>query len=180
MSSPLEEIDLLEDIVVDAFKSDESSVEKISTIPVLGKSHQNGITAFEYSTWTDLGEDLIFAPRDSSTGRKKLLFYPSRQQFSVSTNGCQDTVPSITAKTGLYLEGSVSPPTSDVDIKILAAGNSKFATLKKGDITAETKTNSDGLFFAGPLYDDIGYEVEASKVYIIFGKQIYMVFSLSS
>jgi len=163
ISSPLEEIDLLEDIVVDAFKSGESSVDKISTIPVLGKSHQNGITAFEYSTWTDLGEDLIFFPRDSSTGRKKILFYPSRQQFSVSTNGCQDNVPSITAKTGLYLEGSVSPATSDVDIKILAAGNGKFATLKKGDIAAETKTNSDGSFFAGPLYDDIGYEVEASK-----------------
>ncbi|XP_051224560.1 uncharacterized protein [Lolium perenne] len=165
ISSPLEEIDLSEDIVVDAFKSDdESSIEKISTIPVLGKSHQNGITAFEYSTWTDLGENFIFVPRDSSTGRKKILFYPSRQQFSVSTNGCQDTVPSITAKTGLYLEGSVSPATSDVDIKILAAGNSKFAALKNGDIAAETKTNSKGSFFAGPLYDDIGYEVEASKV----------------
>ncbi|CAM0881057.1 unnamed protein product [Alopecurus aequalis] len=163
ISSPLEEIDLSEDIVVDAFKSDESSIEKISTVPVLGKSHQNGITAFEYSTWTDLGEDFIFVPRDSSMGRKKILFYPSRQQFSVSTNGCQDTVPSITAKTGLYLEGSVSPATSDVDIKILAAGNSKFGTLKKGDIAAETKTNSNGAFFAGPLYDDIGYEVEASK-----------------
>ncbi|KAM0833417.1 hypothetical protein ACQ4PT_064262 [Festuca glaucescens] len=164
ISSPLEEIDLSEDIVVDAFKSDdESSIEKISAIPVLRKSHQNGITAFEYSTWTDLGENFIFVPHDSSTGRKKILFYPSRQQFSVSTNGCQDTVPSITAKTGLYLEGSVSPTTSDVDIKILAAGNSKFATLKNGDIAAETKTNSKGSFFAGPLYDDIGYEVEASK-----------------
>jgi hypothetical protein len=92
----------------------------------------------------------------------------------VSTNGCQDTVPSITAKTGLYLEGSVSPATSDVDIKILAAGNSKFAALKNGDIAAETKTNSKGSFFAGPLYDDIGYEVEASKVCIIFCKQIFM------
>ncbi|BAD86920.1 pM5 protein-like [Oryza sativa Japonica Group] len=27
----------------------------------------------------------------------------------------------------------------------------------------ETKTNSEGSFFAGPLYDDIGYTVEASK-----------------
>ena len=65
INSPLEEIDLSEDIVVDAFKSDASSIEKISTIPVLGKSHQNGIAAFEYSTWTDLGEDFIFVPRDS-------------------------------------------------------------------------------------------------------------------
>ncbi|KQK04071.1 nodal modulator 1 [Brachypodium distachyon] len=163
ISSPQEEIDLLEDIVVDAFKNDGSSIKKLSAIPVLGKSHQNGITAFEYSTWTELGDDFIFVPRDSSTGRKKILFYPSEQQFSVSSDGCQDAVPSITAKTGLYLEGSVAPATSDVDIKIVAAGNSKYAPLKKGDVAAETKTNSDGSFFAGPLYDDIGYEVEASK-----------------
>ena len=66
ISSPLEEMDLSEDIVVDAFKSDGSSIEKISTLAVLGKAHQNGITPFEYSTWTDLGEDFIFVPRDSS------------------------------------------------------------------------------------------------------------------
>lgn len=89
-------------------------------------------------------------------------------QFSVSANGCQDAVPSITAKMGLYLEGSVSPATPDVHITILAAGNSKYAMLKKGDIATETKTNSDGSFFAGPLYEDIGYEVEASKVYTFF------------
>ncbi|XP_037405521.1 nodal modulator 1-like isoform X2 [Triticum dicoccoides] len=163
ISSPLEEIDLLEDIVVDAFKSNGSSIDKISTMPVFAKSYQNGITVFEYSTWTDLGEDFIFVPRDSSTRRKKILFYPSRHQFSVSASGCQDAVPSITAKMGLYLEGSVSPATPDVHIMILAAGNSKYAMLKKGDIATETKTNSDGSFFAGPLYEDIGYEVEASK-----------------
>uniref|UniRef100_A0A453EWF4 Uncharacterized protein n=1 Tax=Aegilops tauschii subsp. strangulata TaxID=200361 RepID=A0A453EWF4_AEGTS len=97
------------------------------------------------------------------TRRKKILFYPSRHQFSVSASGCQDAVPSITAKMGLYLEGSVSPATPDVRITILAAGNSKYAMLKKGDIATETKTNSDGSFFAGPLYEDIVYEVEASK-----------------
>uniref|UniRef100_A0A453EWA3 Uncharacterized protein n=1 Tax=Aegilops tauschii subsp. strangulata TaxID=200361 RepID=A0A453EWA3_AEGTS len=163
ISSPLEEIDLLEDIVVDAFKSNGSSIDEISTMPVFAKSYQNGITVFEYSTWTDLGEDFIFVPRDSSTRRKKILFYPSRHQFSVSASGCQDAVPSITAKMGLYLEGSVSPATPDVRITILAAGNSKYAMLKKGDIATETKTNSDGSFFAGPLYEDIVYEVEASK-----------------
>lgn len=65
ISSPLEEIDLLEDIVVDAFKSNGSSIDKISTMPVFAKSYQNGIAVFEYSTWTDLGEDFIFVPRDS-------------------------------------------------------------------------------------------------------------------
>uniref|UniRef100_A0A0E0JHI4 Carbohydrate-binding-like fold n=1 Tax=Oryza punctata TaxID=4537 RepID=A0A0E0JHI4_ORYPU len=158
-----EEIDLSEDIGVDAFKSDGSFIEKISTTPVLGKSYQNGISAFEYSIWADFGEDFIFVPRDDSTRRKNILFYPSSQQYSVAVNGCQDSVPSITAKTGLYLEGSVSPAISDVDIKILAAGKSKYASLKERDVAMETKTNSGGSFFAGPLYDDIGYTVEASK-----------------
>lgn len=84
----------------------------------------------------------------------------------MSVNGCQDTVPQITAKAGLYLEGSVSPATSDVDIKIISAGKSNYAHLNKGDVATETKTDSDGSFFAGPLYNDIEYKVEASKVRI--------------
>ncbi|CAD6238726.1 unnamed protein product [Miscanthus lutarioriparius] len=151
------------DIVVDVLKSDGSFIEKISTSLVLGKDNQNDFTAFEYSIWADLGEDFIFVPHDSSTGRNKVLFYPARQQYSVSMNGCQDTVPLVTAKTGLYLEGSVLPATSDVDIKILAAGKSNYAHLNKGDVATETKTDSEGSFFAGPLYDDIAYKVEASK-----------------
>ncbi|TVU21253.1 hypothetical protein EJB05_30878 [Eragrostis curvula] len=152
-----------EDIVVDAFKSDGTFFGKISTTPVHGKSSQSGFTVFEYSIWADLGEDFIFVPHDSSTRRKKILFYPARQQYSVSVNGCQDTVPSITAKTGVYLEGSVSPATPDVDVKIIAVGNSNYAQLRKGDVAAETKTDSDGSFVAGPLYDDIEYKVEAAK-----------------
>ena len=89
-------------------------------------------------------------------------------QYSVSVNGCQDTVPQITAKTGLYLEGSVSPATSDVDVKIISVGKSSYTHLNKGDVATETKTDSDGSFFAGPLYDDIEYKVEASKVCITF------------
>jgi hypothetical protein len=54
-----------EDIVVDAFKSGGTFVERISTTPVLGKSSQSGFTAFEYSIWADFGEDFIFVPHDS-------------------------------------------------------------------------------------------------------------------
>ncbi|KAL5228006.1 hypothetical protein ABZP36_016271 [Zizania latifolia] len=163
MGSLQEEVDLSEDIFVDVFKSGGSFIGKISVTPVVGKSYENSISAFEYSIWADLGEDFIFVPRDDSTGRKKILFYPSSQQFSVAVNGCQDTVLPITAKTGLYLEGSVSPPISDVDIKILASWEGKYAHLKETDVATETETNSDGSFFAGPLYDDIEYTVKASK-----------------
>lgn len=96
-----------------------------------------------------------------------LIILSFKLQYSVSMNGCQDTVPLITAKTGLYLEGSVLPATPDVDIKILAAGKSNYAHLNKGDVATETKTDSEGSFFAGPLYDDIAYKVEASKVVFV-------------
>lgn len=98
----------------------------------------------------------------------------------MSVNGCQDTVPLITAKTGLYLEGSVLPATSDVDIKILAAGKSNYAHLNKGDVATETKTDSEGSFFAGPLYDDIAYKVQASKVCITLWAYIFGVKNITN
>lgn len=60
----LQEIDLSKNIGVDVFKSDVSFIEKISATPVLGKSYQNDISAFEYSIWAEFGEDFIFVPRD--------------------------------------------------------------------------------------------------------------------
>lgn len=66
---------------------------------------------------------------------------------------------------GLYIKGSVSPPLSDVHIKILAAGDSRIAQLKDGELVLETTTGKDGSFVGGPLYDEITYSVEASKVW---------------
>jgi hypothetical protein len=67
-------------------------------------------------------------------------------------------------KPGLYLQGSVTPPLSGVRIQIISSGKSSYAQLQEGDLAAETETNSDGHFSAGPLYDDINYKIEASKV----------------
>lgn len=65
----------------------------------------------------------------------------------------------------MYLEGSVSPPLSGVSIRIIAAGESSNVPLHKGDLALATETRSDGSFSAGPLYDDITYNIEASKVH---------------
>ena len=46
----------------------------------------------------------------------------------------------------------------------MADGDSQNALLKKGEIALETSTGPDGIFIAGPLYDDISYNIEASKV----------------
>ncbi|KAE8685178.1 S uncoupled 1 [Hibiscus syriacus] len=63
---------------------------------------------------------------------------------------------------GLYLEGSVSPPIFSVHIQIIAGDVSMIASFKKG-VVLETATEADGSFVAGALYDDITYNVKASK-----------------
>lgn len=79
-------------------------------------------------------------------------------------DGCQSSIPPFAGRLGMYIEGSVSPPLNDVVVKIIAGGDSQSAPLKQGDLALETTTGTDGLYVAGPLYDDISYSVEASKV----------------
>ena len=83
----------------------------------------------------------------------------------MTNDGCQALIPPFTGRLGLYTEGSVSPPLSGVHIRIVAAEDSQIAELKKGDIALETSTGTDGSFVGGPLYDDITYSIEASKVW---------------
>ncbi|KAK1277905.1 hypothetical protein QJS04_geneDACA007053 [Acorus gramineus] len=133
-------------------------------------SEQIEAAVYEYSIWADLGDELIFAPLDSSNfsssrnnGEKKILFYPRQRNVSVNIDGCQPTVPPFVGRVGLYVEGSVNPALSGIAIKILASGESSNTPLRKGEVAMETETGVDGLFVAGPLYDDTDYYVEASK-----------------
>jgi len=88
----------------------------------------------------------------------------------VTDDNCQVYIPTFSCQLGVYIEGSVSPPLSGVHIRVFAAGDSSFTTLKSGELVLETTTGIDGSFVAGPLYDDIGYNVEASKV-VTFSEQ---------
>ncbi|KAL5146617.1 Nodal modulator 2 [Glycine soja] len=81
----------------------------------------------------------------------------------VTDDNCQVYIPTFSCQLGVYIEGSVSPPLSGVHIRVFAAGDSSITTLKSGELVLETTTGIDGSFVAGPLYDDIGYNVEASK-----------------
>ncbi|URD77743.1 nodal modulator [Musa troglodytarum] len=156
-------VDLSEHIVLDVFDRDGTS-DTVSTRFSADKSCQRNIAVYEYSIWSDLGEDIIFSPRDTSTGQeKKILFYPRQRQVSVSVDGCQASIPPISGRVGLYIEGSVSPALDGVNIRITAMGSSSYVSLQKGDLAFETETGIDGSFTAGPLYDDISYKVEASK-----------------
>lgn len=82
----------------------------------------------------------------------------------MANDGCQSPIPPSSGRMGLYIEGSVSPPLSGVHIKIIASEDSKITPLKKDEIAFQTATGVDGSFLGGPLYDDITYRVEASKV----------------
>ncbi|CAL9068218.1 uncharacterized protein LOC135581844 [Musa acuminata AAA Group] len=156
-------VDLSEHIVLDVFDRDGTS-DTVSTRFSSDKSGQRNIAVYEYSIWSDLGEDLIFSPQDTSAGQeKKILFYPRQRQVSVSVDGCQASIPPISGRVGLYIEGSVSPALDGVNIRITAMGSSSYVSLQKGDLAFETETGIYGSFTAGPLYDDISYKVEASK-----------------
>ncbi|KAG4913760.1 hypothetical protein AAZX31_19G204100 [Glycine max] len=158
-------LDALPDSIVVDIKHDRTGVIDYAT--AILKSHvkdETGAAIFEYSVWANLGEKLTFVPQDSrSDGQKKLLFYPREHQVSVTDDNCQVYIPTFSCQLGAYIEGSVSPPLSGVHIRIFAAGDSSISTLKSGELVLETTTGTDGSFVAGPLYNDIGYNVEASK-----------------
>ncbi|KAJ8623402.1 hypothetical protein MRB53_031931 [Persea americana] len=156
--------ELSENIIVDVVDRNNEVIDVSRTRVRSNGNDQTGTAIFEYSIWANLGDELIFAPRDSRVSdEKKFLFYPRRHHVSISTAGCQATIPPFVGRPGLYIEGSVSPALSDVDIRIVAAGESVNAPLLKGELALETKTGVDGSFIGGPLYDDTNYRVEASK-----------------
>ncbi|OVA02510.1 hypothetical protein BVC80_9091g9 [Macleaya cordata] len=158
------EQELMKNIIVDILNSGGEVIDASPTSLVSDGNDQTGTAVFEYSVWANLGDVLTFVPHDSRNNEgKKILFYPKERHVSVTTDGCQATIPPFFGRLGLYIEGSVSPPLSGVDIRIIAAGESSNVLLKKGELALKTTTGPDGFFVAGPLYDDIDYSIEASK-----------------
>ncbi|KAK6118464.1 hypothetical protein DH2020_047731 [Rehmannia glutinosa] len=155
---------LPENIPLDILDNQETLVDGTIARLVSPEVDQSGAAVYEYSVWANFGVKLIFVPRDSRNDvGNKILFYPRQQHVSVAKGGCQAPVAPFSGRLGLYIEGSVSPPLSHVYIRVLAQTDSHISTLKQGDTALEITTGADGVFLAGPLYDDIGYSVEASK-----------------
>lgn len=148
-------------LVVDIFNEEDAVVDSVKTTFIQNGSDQ--VAVYKYQIWSVLGKQLKFVPRDTRATQKRILFYPRKRHVSVLNDGCQAAVTPISGRPGKYIEGSVSPATSNVDIHILAQGSSENALLKKGDLAMETRTAADGSFIAGPLYDDTDYSVEALK-----------------
>lgn len=156
--------DLPHDISVDILSNEGTILEGTSAKLITSADDHPGATVYEYTVWVNPGEKLTFIPKDSrDKGERKILFYPRQHIVLVADDGCQSSAPPFSARPGLYIEGSVSPPLPDVHIKITAAGESPNALLRKGELALQTTTGLDGIFVGGPLYDDISYTVEASK-----------------
>ncbi|XP_028797029.1 nodal modulator 1 isoform X2 [Neltuma alba] len=161
-SSSLNE--LPENMIVDIQNGGASVIDAAKAILSSDGKDETSTAIYEYSVWANPGEKLTFIPRDPrNDGEKKILFYPREYHVLVTDSSCQAPVPTFLGRLGLYIEGSVSPPLSGVHIRILAAGDSRITGFKSGKSVLETITAADGSFVAGPLYDDVTYNVEASK-----------------
>ncbi|XP_061366169.1 uncharacterized protein LOC133309420 [Gastrolobium bilobum] len=155
---------LPENVVVDIQHDGAGVIDQATAILQSHGKDQTNNAILEYSIWAILGEKLTFVPRDSrNDGEQKLLFYPREHHVSVTDDNCQAYIPTFSCRLGIYIEGSVSLPLSGVHIRIFAAGDSSITALKSGELVLETTTGTDGSFVAGPLHDDVGYNVEASK-----------------
>ncbi|KAJ4850945.1 hypothetical protein Tsubulata_030371 [Turnera subulata] len=179
-------------IIVDVLNEKDTAVDSITASLAASETDETSSAVYEYSVWAKLGEKLTFIPRDSrykyllsfltlkvllmepvlmvsssfnlrNNGEDKILFYPREQHVLVANDGCQASIPLFSGRVGLYIKGSVSPPLSGVDIKIIAAEDSHIVSLEKDEVVLETTTDPDGSFIGGPLYDDTTYRVEASK-----------------
>lgn len=173
VDSSVTQLNLPESIVVDVLDNGNNFVDGTIARLLPDQNDEANAAVYEYSVWVTRGQKVTFVPTDSRTltsstasdvnGSKKILFYPRQHQISVTHDGCQSPVPSFTGRLGLYIEGSVSPSISGVNIRVMAAGDSHNAPLKKGELAVETSTGPDGIFVGGPLYDDISYIIEGSK-----------------
>ncbi|CAA0829041.1 Carbohydrate-binding-like fold [Striga hermonthica] len=156
--------DLPESIQLVILDDQETLVDSTVAKLVSAEVDHSEVAVYEYSVWANSGKNLIFAPRDSRNGvGKQILFYPKQQNVSVEQGGCQAPIAPFSARLGLYIKGSVTPPLAHVRIKVLAQTDSRISTLKQGDTALEVTTGADGSYLVGPLYDDIGYSIDASK-----------------
>ncbi|KAF9607584.1 hypothetical protein IFM89_037208, partial [Coptis chinensis] len=70
--------------------------------------------------------------KGDKTGRKGHLSVAT--EVSVTIDGCQEKILPFSGRSGLYIEGSVSPPISGVDIRVVTADNSGDAPLQKARV----------------------------------------------
>jgi hypothetical protein len=107
---------------------------------------------FEYEHWADLSESVVITP---SVKKSALFFYPPTLTAAVSENDCLPELPTIQARPGVFIKGSVKPHVEGAKISVI--------TKETGEsVLAEPATVSkDGTYTVGPFPDDQDYIVSA-------------------
>lgn len=90
---------------------------------------------------------------------KQLLFRPVNATVNVQDD-CLENAVEIVGKIGHFLNGSITPPITGVNIKVYMKDNSA--------LFAETITDERGLFQVGPLEDESDYTVTAKADGYVF------------
>ncbi|KAF9625718.1 hypothetical protein IFM89_026526 [Coptis chinensis] len=90
-------------------------------------------------------------------------------------------LPFSCGRSGLYIEGSVSPPISGVDIRVVTADNSGGASSAKGELVLETTNPNRMVSLLVGLYMMIfDYEIEASKISKLSPSSVDVVWGLGT
>ncbi|KAH7444467.1 hypothetical protein KP509_02G079100 [Ceratopteris richardii] len=162
----------LESIIIPIWRTDDKFIDSNNRLKLV--TGTDGIF-LEYDHWAEMGEELIFAPRDAVDmvsfvepnkkypSARHFLFYPKEHRVHIDIDGCQPDIPLFIARPGMYFEGHVMPALEGVSISIIANSDSADGSLKQGDVVKTLLTDDEGLYVAGPLYDDVKYVVQAEK-----------------
>eukprot|EP00850_Spirogloea_muscicola_P008156 SM000043S15784 [mRNA] locus=s43:149855:159159:+ [translate_table: standard] len=100
---------------------------------------------------------------DTWPPRQRFLFYPAFRYASLLSDDCEPEILPFEARPGVYINGSVSPALEGVNISVITTTGSLNAGWVADEEVLWATSGPDGLFFAGPLYDDATYALKASK-----------------
>eukprot|EP01122_Echinamoeba_exundans_P007456 TRINITY_DN2311_c0_g2_i2.p1 TRINITY_DN2311_c0_g2~~TRINITY_DN2311_c0_g2_i2.p1 ORF type:complete len:1254 (+),score=406.06 TRINITY_DN2311_c0_g2_i2:197-3958(+) len=138
-----------DDVTVEIRSSKDKSLVAVAPLKQVG-TPSDGITRFAYNHWVDLaagGSDAVEVVPVS----KHVFFYPKSIKSAGSAADCPPTLPTISGRPGVFVQGQVEPATAGVKI-----------TVTGGDDAVETESDASGKYRVGPLPDNAEYSVSAT------------------
>lgn len=106
----------------------------------------------EYHVWASVGDELKIS---ASSKNGAVLYYPTSFVSKISGLNPGEVMPSIFARPGLFISGSISPALPDVVVTIYDESDDSV-------VIGNIATDARGTYKAGPLVDTSSYRVSAS------------------
>jgi hypothetical protein len=138
-----------DDVTVEIRSSKDKSLVAVAPLKQVG-TPSDGITRFAYTHWVDLaagGSDAVEVVPLS----KHVFFYPKSIKSAGSAADCPPTLPTISGRPGVFVQGQIDPATAGVKI-----------TVSGGEDSVEAESDASGKYRVGPLPDNAEYSVAAS------------------